>query len=188
MSAPHGACHTCQLPGCDEPVFFDATTERVHDFCCKTHAHQAMARDDHPRPNKGRQGHPNKDMQCVLHGCSAERFYDQETGYLHEYCGRTHARLAAERGMLAPGRGNGGGGGGGGSNGDGNGGGNGGGNAAGRGRDNGGQGGSGQSGGGQGGGGGGGFGRGNGGGNGGGNSGGNGGGNGGSNAAGRGRG
>ena len=32
----------------------------------------------------------------MLHGCSAERFYDQETGYLHEYCGRTHARLAAE--------------------------------------------------------------------------------------------
>ena len=165
MVAPHGVCHTCSLPGCDEPVHYDDATDRVHDFCSLSHAQEAMDHGVHPSSNKRRQGqvtkrahntrthahtrthgsrthyscrHPLPGVrcpawcilgsgllhlvthargcllcivrrvqaapgnQCALYGCSAPRFFDQQTGHTHDFCGRTHAKTAASRGYVPP--------------------------------------------------------------------------------------
>ena len=97
---PHGECHTCRLPGCEEPVSFDVDTDRVHEYCCKSHAVEAMHHGLHPRSNKGLQGQARPDHRCSLSGCSAPRYVDHN-GYEHPYCGRTHAKLAEQRGQEA---------------------------------------------------------------------------------------
>lgn len=98
--APHGACHTCKLPGCDRPVLYEACG-RVHDFCCRTHAVQAMNSGLHPHSNRGTRAE-DQALRCNLPGCTAMKFRDEATGRLHDYCGRTHAYVAMSRGLAPP--------------------------------------------------------------------------------------
>jgi hypothetical protein len=104
LQPPHGICHVCKLPGCAEQVYYDESNGRVHDFCCKSHADQAIADALHPpsqRPNQ-QGGRLSAAEQCALPGCTAPKFQEPDTGELRDYCGRTHARLASERGLQPP--------------------------------------------------------------------------------------
>ena len=100
---PHGICHVCKLDGCNEPVAYEDSTARVHEFCCKTHADEAIANGRHPPSNKGHQMGRRLEPaeQCALPGCTAPKFRG-EFGELYDFCGRTHARLAAARGLEPP--------------------------------------------------------------------------------------
>ena len=100
LPPPHGMCHTCNLDGCEEPVWFDESSGRVHDFCCRNHAQQAQRTGLWPDSNRRLQGRSQSDNRCALPGCSAPRFVDQDTGWMHDFCGRTHAKQAQERGMM----------------------------------------------------------------------------------------
>jgi hypothetical protein len=42
--------------------------------------------------NRKRQGCATADNRCCLPGCSAPRYVELATGFVHDYCGRTHAR------------------------------------------------------------------------------------------------
>jgi len=101
---PHGICHECKLDGCRETVFYDDDTGRVHDFCCLTHAEIAMANGTHPRTLKSEQlgSRLAPGMQCALQGCTARKYVDPDTGETRDYCGRSHAKLAAQRGHQPP--------------------------------------------------------------------------------------
>ena len=101
LPAPHGSCHVCQLPGCDEPVFYEEETDRVHEYCCKSHAFEALQLGLRPPSNKGKQGQAPPDQRCSLAGCSAPRFIDPTNGFVHAYCGRSHAKKAEEQGQEA---------------------------------------------------------------------------------------
>ena len=101
LPPPHGICHICRLPECSEPVYYDEETDRVHEYCCKSHADEALQRGLRAVSNKKRQGHEDPFHRCSLAGCSAPRFVDPHTGHEHPYCGRTHAKLAAQRGQEA---------------------------------------------------------------------------------------
>jgi len=98
LQPPHGVCHTCKLPGCDEPVYYDADTDRVHEYCCRSHAAEACDRGIQPASNRPLQGRGHPAHRCSLQGCSAPRYVDA-TGYEHAYCGRTHAKMAEQRGQ-----------------------------------------------------------------------------------------
>jgi len=100
LRAPHGDCHVCALPGCSRPIFFDPEIGRVHDFCGITHAQEAERQGLWPKSNRKRQGQGDENNRCALPGCSAPRFVEIETGYMHDFCGRTHARQAQAKGML----------------------------------------------------------------------------------------
>lgn len=102
LHPPHGECHTCALPGCSRPVHFDADMGRVHDFCGIAHAQQAENLGLWPTSNRKAQGKGTPDNRCALPGCSAPRFVELATGYVHDYCGRTHARQAQAKGLLTP--------------------------------------------------------------------------------------
>lgn len=100
---PHGICHECALPGCNLPVFFERETGRVHEFCGLSHAQEAQARGLHLPSNRPRQGEGgSSDPICSLPGCTAPCFIDQATGFQHDYCGRTHAVTARQRGLVPP--------------------------------------------------------------------------------------
>ena len=104
VKPPHGICHTCKLPGCDEPVYFEEEQNRVHDFCCLSHAQLAMERGIWPKSLKRVQvaggDASSASMICSLPGCSAPRFRDPESGELKDFCGRSHAIKAREQGMV----------------------------------------------------------------------------------------
>jgi len=102
LPPPHGLCHACRLPGCDAPVYFDAAAERVHEYCCRGHAEEALRRGLRPPSNKSQQiqGPAPPDRRCSLSGCSALRYVDH-AGHEHPFCGRTHAKLAEQRGQEA---------------------------------------------------------------------------------------
>ena len=105
LSDPHGICHMCKLSGCEEPVYFDHDTGRVHEFCCKSHADEAMSSGQHPRPNKNQQlgRHIDPTQKCALPGCTARKYIDPNSPAREfDYCGRSHARLAAARGLEPP--------------------------------------------------------------------------------------
>jgi len=102
LASPHGRCHVCQLPGCDEPVFYEPEIQRVHDFCSRDHADQAIARGIHPTSNRPTQSEPDVAMRCALLGCSARCYVEPATGHVHDYCGRTHAKAAQARGIVPP--------------------------------------------------------------------------------------
>ena len=103
LQAPHGDCHICALPGCGRPVYFDASVGRVHDFCGIKHAQEAEQQGLWSTSNRRRQGQASPDTRCALPGCSAPRFVELSTGHMHDFCGRTHARLAASQGLLGTG-------------------------------------------------------------------------------------
>jgi len=46
------------------------------------------------------QGHPNPNERCSLPGCSAPRFFDREKNRQEDFCGKTHAIEAKQRGLL----------------------------------------------------------------------------------------
>ena len=106
LPPPHGTCHTCQLPGCDRPVCFEHG--RVHEFCSKRHASQAIACGLHPAPisdpRVGRQGvgaaantkGASFANVCSFPECLKPRFFDMKSELQYDYCGRTHAHQAAE--------------------------------------------------------------------------------------------
>jgi hypothetical protein len=100
LAPPHGTCHVCRLPECEEPVHYDAHTDRVHEYCCKSHAVEALYRGLRDPSLKGLQGRGLPEHRCSLAGCSAPRFVDA-AGYEHAYCGRTHAKKAAQSGQEA---------------------------------------------------------------------------------------
>ena len=100
LPPPHGACHLCNLDGCDQPVWFDESSGRVHDFCCFAHAQQAQARGIWPQSNRRLQGTSHPDNRCALPGCSAPRYVDRDTGFVHDFCGRSHAQQAQSKGMI----------------------------------------------------------------------------------------
>ena len=104
LQPPHGSCHVCKLPGCDEEIYYDAEEDRVHEFCCKTHAWQAMHMGLHPASNKANQmgSRLSVAQQCALAGCTARKFVDPDTGEVRDYCGRSHARRAAQKGQQPP--------------------------------------------------------------------------------------
>jgi len=107
VNAPHGNCHQCKLDGCEETVYFEEAAQRVHDFCCKGHADIAIERGDHPRSERSHGGGGAAAavppaQRCCLPGCSSERFTDADTGFQHDFCGRTHAVLARERAIVPP--------------------------------------------------------------------------------------
>ena len=104
LADPHGCCHACKLNGCVEPVYFERDTGRVHDFCCARHSELAIERGEWTRPLKSLQGTgrapaPRED-QCSLNGCAAPRYRDPATGFLHDYCGKSHAVKAKQQGLL----------------------------------------------------------------------------------------
>ena len=103
LAPPHGICHVCKLAGCEELVHFEEDTRRVHDFCCKAHADQAIAAGQHPPSLRATQygRHIDASRQCALPGCTALKFVDPDTHVTYDYCGRTHARRAAARGTEA---------------------------------------------------------------------------------------
>ena len=104
LAAPHGVCHTCSLPGCSEPVYFDRQSGRVHEFCSLTHSEEAKGMGLIGPSNRQRQHRPgapvDPSVRCSLPGCTAPRFVDPANGFMHDFCGRTHAREASARGIL----------------------------------------------------------------------------------------
>lgn len=104
LADPHGCCHECKLDGCEEPVHFERDTGRVHDFCCASHAELAIERGEWSRPLKKLQGVGAapcaREEQCSLNGCAAPRYRDPATGFLHDYCGKSHALKAKQQGLL----------------------------------------------------------------------------------------
>ncbi|KAJ1629914.1 hypothetical protein T492DRAFT_105913 [Pavlovales sp. CCMP2436] len=100
LPPPHGRCHECALPGCYDPVFYESSTGCVHEFCGMSHAHEAISHGLHPRSNRQLQGQASSSSICSLPGCSAPCFVDPDTRISAEYCGRTHAVKARDRGLL----------------------------------------------------------------------------------------
>lgn len=100
LRPPHGMCHKCKLDGCARTVWYDESSDRVHDFCCRSHAQQAQRKGLWPESNRRLQGQSQSHNRCALPSCSAPRFVDQDTGFMHDFCGRTHAKQAQERGMI----------------------------------------------------------------------------------------
>jgi len=100
LPAPHGICHTCNLHGCEEQVYFDEETGRVHDFCCKTHAEQAIANGEWRTSLRSQRAGSSNQLRCALPGCNAPRFTEAGPyARQHDFCGRTHALLARDRGL-----------------------------------------------------------------------------------------
>lgn len=104
LAPPHGACHECRLPGCTKNVFFEQATGRVHEFCCKRHADDALMQGLAPPSKKGQTAPAGSSAAatCALPGCVAPCYVDATTGVEHDYCGRTHAKLASSRGVVPP--------------------------------------------------------------------------------------
>lgn len=94
LQPPHGPCHRCQLPGCEEPVHFEEDTGRVHDFCCRTHAAQAELQGLAPR-SMARAA--SRVRECSLPGCTKPCWVD-ERNIEHDFCGRSHAVEAKVQG------------------------------------------------------------------------------------------
>lgn len=86
------------------PVHFDAEDGRVHEFCCKSHADEAIAQGAHPPSERRRQWGRQIEAahRCTLPGCTARRFIDPDTNAEYDYCGRSHAREGARRGIEPP--------------------------------------------------------------------------------------
>ena len=99
LAAPHGSCHLCKKHGCHLPVFVEENG-RVHEFCSRAHASGAIQNSLHPHPNKRTRYAAPPDNRCSFPSCASSRFED-ERGFKHDFCGRTHAAKAAEIG-LAP--------------------------------------------------------------------------------------
>jgi hypothetical protein len=104
VKRPHGICHMCRLPGCEETVYFDEDSGRVHDFCSLSHAQEAIKNKNWPKSLKGEQvgggGAAAAATLCSLPGCTAPRWRDPETQEVKDFCGRTHAIKAKERGLV----------------------------------------------------------------------------------------
>jgi len=117
---PHGSCRTlCKLEGCEYPCYFDAETERVHDFCSRTCHALALKRGEwskagksvRPEKGKGKGGGKRRKgdsgglggaRQCGLPGCNRAVFSDPYTTRVFDYCNLDHAQRAKKRGLQRP--------------------------------------------------------------------------------------
>ena len=90
---------TCNLNGCLKPVAYDDNNDRVHDFCCKDHARRAIAAGQWSKPVRDQYHSTNSRSNgyCAYAGCNLQVFVDPTTHRVHDYCGRTHAKLDANR-------------------------------------------------------------------------------------------
>jgi len=89
---------TCKLSRCELRVC--ATGGGLHDFCCRSHAREAIrageyppSRPDPPSRPTGWQDPAPREKQCALPGCERHRHRTLEVD--HEYCSKKHA-LAAQ--------------------------------------------------------------------------------------------
>jgi hypothetical protein len=87
LPEPHGDCQKCNLPGCKNPVYFDASTQRVHDFCSRSHYEQAVKEKVWPPSYNNKANH----AKCAYPGCRKKCFFDSVNNRVHEFCGRSHA-------------------------------------------------------------------------------------------------
>ena len=96
LKSPEARSRTCALSGCGKRVYYDPSDDRLHDYCCRAHAQEALALGERRSALRfqgveGPVGH-----RCALSGCTAPRYVDPATGREFDYCGRRHAKLAAE--------------------------------------------------------------------------------------------
>ncbi|CAN0364823.1 unnamed protein product, partial [Scytosiphon promiscuus] len=78
-----------KLRGCSKQVLFCASTNRIHDFCSKSHAVEAVA--------KGQQDSGKNDRavsKCKLPGCQKDVYLDPTTGLGSDFCSRGHRAQA----------------------------------------------------------------------------------------------
>lgn len=101
LGPPHGNCHLCKYPDCDALAYFDEKTGRVHDYCTISHAKEAVRQGLAAPSLKARQGQGQVGHVCSLPGCSAPRYFDEASGREHDFCGKTHALKAEDRGVEA---------------------------------------------------------------------------------------
>jgi len=83
---------TCKLFRCRFSVYVEG--ERVHDFCCWSHALEAISFGEHPPSQPAGLPAP-KEKQCALPGCTDYRHRSLDVE--HEYCSRVHALDARKR-------------------------------------------------------------------------------------------
>ena len=90
---------TCNLNGCSKTVAYDDSNDRVHDFCCKDHARKAIASGQWSKPVRDQYHSSNfrPSGYCAYAGCNLPVFVDPTTQRVHDYCGRTHAKLGGNR-------------------------------------------------------------------------------------------
>ena len=74
----------CQLRGCDQLCY--ELPSGMSDFCCRSHAEQAIADPTHDKRHDER-------PSCSHGGCRRPCHIDS-TGKMHEFCGKSHAKLA----------------------------------------------------------------------------------------------
>ena len=113
LDQPHGNCHQCKLQGCSETVAFDEQNDRAHDFCGYSHYEAAVQsgqwkvadrrpRKKHKHRSSSSSSSGGSGSTCKLFGCSAPVWTDNTNNQEYDYCSRTHANRAAERGELPP--------------------------------------------------------------------------------------
>ncbi|KAL6078972.1 TRUD domain-containing protein [Balamuthia mandrillaris] len=102
------AAPVCSFPGCTKAVFVEPTTNRVHDYCGRTHAtaHGALKAQPQAKTTTG-VSTPSSSFAtkvCGLPGCNKAVYVEPGTGKVHDYCGRTHAQkhLAASSTSSSP--------------------------------------------------------------------------------------
>lgn len=75
----------CKLAGCSRTVYVDERTGRVHDFCGRSHANEAMANGEGSSPSRGTgggKGAPAQEQgsaECSLEGCKELVYRDPVT-------------------------------------------------------------------------------------------------------------
>ncbi|KAL6056406.1 TRUD domain-containing protein [Balamuthia mandrillaris] len=89
------AAPVCNFPGCTKAVFVEPTTNRVHDYCGRTHAtaHGALKAQPQAKATTGVAPSSSPAAKvCGLPGCHKAAYVEPGTGKVHDYCGRTHAQ------------------------------------------------------------------------------------------------
>ncbi|KAL6056404.1 PARP catalytic domain-containing protein [Balamuthia mandrillaris] len=83
----------CNYPSCTKAVFVDSRSNRVLDYCGRTHANAHAAMKALPGVPPGFPTTTTTGTKtCGLPGCNNAVYVEQGTGKVHNYCGRTHAQ------------------------------------------------------------------------------------------------
>jgi hypothetical protein len=93
LSPPHGKCHECKLPRCQDSVYFDQTNGRVHDYCCLKHAKLGQIMSMCQRSRFLRRARYSATQVCKLLNCQKPCFIEETTDLSYDFCGRSHAIL-----------------------------------------------------------------------------------------------
>jgi hypothetical protein len=81
-------------------VYYDDETGRVHDFCTRRHANEAIESGEWAQPG-GYVGRGDSSQQkCALYGCSRPVWVDPTNNIEFDYCSRGHADKARAKGEL----------------------------------------------------------------------------------------